>query len=39
MSEREYRRFTASRKIEIVCEANQPGVIVSEVCWRYGLPR
>jgi hypothetical protein len=29
MSERQYRQFTASQKIEIVCEANQPGVILS----------
>jgi hypothetical protein len=32
MSKREYRRFTAEQKIEILREADQPGVTVSEVC-------
>jgi transposase-like protein len=31
MSKREYRRFTAEQKIEILREADQPGVTVSEV--------
>jgi transposase len=38
MSKREYRRFTAEQKIEILREADQPGVTVSEVCRRHGLP-
>ena len=37
MSTREYRRFTAEQKIEILREADQPGVTVSEVCRRHGL--
>ena len=37
MSKREYRRFTAEQKIEILREAEQPGVAVSEVCRRHGL--
>lgn len=37
MSKREYRRFTAEQKIEILREAEQPGVRVSEVCRRHGL--
>ena len=37
MSKREYRRFTAEQKIEILREAEQPGVTVSEVCRRHGL--
>jgi transposase len=37
MSKREYRRFTADQKIEILREAEQPGVTVSEVCRRHGL--
>src|SRR5450631_4410541 len=36
-SKREYRRFTADQKIEILREADQPGVTVSEVCRRHGL--
>jgi transposase-like protein len=39
MSKREYRRFTAEQKIEILREAEQPGVTVSEVCRRHGLSR
>ncbi len=31
MSKREHRRFTAERKLEILREADQPGVTVSEV--------
>ena len=32
MSKREHRRFTAEQKLEILKEADQPGVTVSEVC-------
>lgn len=37
MSKREYRRFTAEQKLEILREAEQPGVTASEVCRRHGL--
>lgn len=37
MSKGEHRRFTAEQKIEILCEAEQPGVTISEVCRRHGL--
>jgi len=37
MSKLEYRRFTAKQKLEILDEAAQPGVTVSEVCRRHGL--
>ncbi len=37
MGKREYRRFTAEQKLEILREADQPGVTVSEVCRRHGL--
>jgi transposase-like protein len=37
MSKREYRRTTAEQKLEILREAQQPGVTVSEVCRRHGL--
>jgi transposase-like protein len=37
MSKREHRRFTAEQKLEILREADQPGVTVSEVCRRHGL--
>lgn len=37
MNKREYRRFTAEQKLEILNEAAQPGVTVSEVCRRHGL--
>lgn len=37
LSKREYRRFTADQKLEILREAEQPGVTVSEVCRRHGL--
>ena len=37
MSKREYRHFTAEQKLEILREAEQPGVTVSEVCRRHGL--
>jgi transposase-like protein len=37
MNKREYRRFTADQNIEILREADQPGVTVSEVCRRHGL--
>jgi transposase-like protein len=35
MSQREHRRFTAEQKLEILREAEQPGVTVSEVCRRH----
>ena len=37
MSKREHRRFTAEQKLEILREADQPGVPVSEGCRRHGL--
>jgi transposase-like protein len=37
MRKREHRRFTAEQKLEILREADQPGVSVSEVCRRHGL--
>jgi transposase len=37
MSKREHRQFTADQKLEILREAEQPGVTVSEVCRRHGL--
>lgn len=37
MSKGEHRRFTAEQKLEILREADQPGVTVSEVCRRNGL--
>jgi transposase len=37
MSKGEHRRFTAEQKIEILREAEQPGVTISEVCRRHGL--
>ena len=37
MSKREHRRFTAEQKLQILPEAEQPGVTVSEVCRRNGL--
>jgi transposase-like protein len=37
MSKGEHRRFTAEHKIEILREAEQPGVTISEVCRRHGL--
>jgi transposase len=37
MSKREHRRFTAEQKLEVLREADQPGVPVSEVCRRRGL--
>ena len=37
MSKREHRRFTAEQKLEILREADQPGVSTSEVCRRHGL--
>ncbi len=37
MSQGEHRRFTAEQKLEILREADQPGVSVSEVCRRHGL--
>jgi len=37
MNKREYRRFTAEQKIEMLREADQSGVTVSEVCRRHGL--
>jgi transposase len=32
MSKREYRKFTAESKLEILRQAEQPGVTISEVC-------
>ena len=37
MSKGEHRRFTAEQKLEILRQAEQPGVTVSEVCRRNGL--
>jgi transposase-like protein len=37
MGKRAYRQFTAEQKLEILREADQPGVRVSEVCRRHGL--
>lgn len=37
MSKGEHRRFTAEQKLEILRQAEQPGVSVSEVCRRNGL--
>jgi transposase len=37
MSKREHRRYTAEQKIEILREAEQPNVTVSEVCRRHSL--
>ena len=37
MSKREYRRYTAEQKLEILREAEQPNVTVSEVCRRHSL--
>ena len=37
MTKREHRRFTAEQKLEILKEADQPGVTVSEVCRRHAL--
>ncbi len=39
MSKREHRRFTAEQKLEILREADQPGVTVSEVCRLIGSKR
>jgi transposase len=37
MSKREHRRFTAEQKLQILREAEQPGVTVSAVCRRNDL--
>ncbi len=37
MSKGEHRQFTAEQKLEILREAEQPGVTVSAVCRRHGL--
>lgn len=37
MARKEHRRFTAEQKLEILREAEQPGVSISEVCRRHGL--
>jgi transposase-like protein len=37
MSKREHRRFTAEQKLEILKQADQPGVTASEVCRRHAL--
>ena len=37
MSKGEHRRFTAEQKLEILREAEQPGVTASAVCRRHSL--
>ena len=37
VSKGEHRRFTAEQKLEILREAEQPGVTVSAVCRRHAL--
>ena len=37
MSKSEHRRFTGEQKLEILREADQPAVSISEVCRRHGL--
>lgn len=37
MGKGEHRRFTAEQKLEILREAEQPGVTVSAVCRRHAL--
>ncbi len=37
MSKREYRRFTAEQKIEVLKQAEQPGVSISEVCRKHRI--
>lgn len=37
MCKREYRQCTAEQNLEILCEAEQPGVTASEVYRRHGL--
>ena len=37
MSKGEHRRFTAEQQLEILREAEQPGVTVSQVCRRNAL--
>ena len=37
MSKRDRRQFTAEQKLEILREAEQPNVSVTEVCRRHGL--
>lgn len=37
MSNGEHRRFTAEQKLEILREAEQPGLTISAVCRRHGL--
>lgn len=37
MSKREYRRFTAEQKLELLKAAEQPGVTISEVCRKHAL--
>lgn len=37
MSKGEHRRFTAEQKLEILREAEQPGLTISAVCRRHGL--
>ena len=37
MSEKKRRKWTAAEKLRIVLTCVQPGVEVSEVCWREGI--
>lgn len=37
MSKREYRRFTAEAKLDVLRQAEQPGVSISEVCRRNSI--
>ena len=37
MAKRVYRRFTAEEKMQILKEAEQPGVTVAEVCRKHGM--
>ena len=37
MSKREHRQYTADQKLEILREAEQPNVTISEVCRRHSL--
>ena len=37
MANRKNRRFTADEKVQILKEAEQPGVSIAEVCRKHGL--